>query len=165
MRALRYYLDCNHDLKSTRSLLFISFKNGHTSDNRLATFSSYPLPENQQTLDLVQVKAHDIRAFAVALLQWGFDGQIMQACHWKAHNTITKCYQKDLTWSDNNNNMYLGPLVGAQQILDSSLTGHPWGGKKSSRSIRYSGYLLRIYIRYNGYLIRISGKVKFPFSF
>ena len=40
----------------------------------------------------------------------------MQACHWKAH---THFYLKDLTWSDNNN-MYLGPVVAAQQVLDPS---------------------------------------------
>ena len=43
--------------------------------------------------------------------------QIMQACHWKAHNTFTNFYLKDLTWSDNDNNMYLGPVVAAQQVL------------------------------------------------
>ena len=37
--------------------------------------------------------------------------QIMQACHWKAHNTFTNFYLKDLIWSDNDNNMYLGPVV------------------------------------------------------
>ena len=44
----------------------------------------------------------------------------MQACHWKAHNTFTNFYLKDLIWSDNDNNMYLGPVVAAQQVLDSS---------------------------------------------
>ena len=39
----------------------------------------------------------------------------MPACHWKAHTF----YLKDLTWSDNNN-MYLGPVVAAQQVLDPS---------------------------------------------
>ena len=42
----------------------------------------------------------------------------MQACHWKAHNTFTNFYLKDLTWSDNDNNMYVGPVVVAQQVLD-----------------------------------------------
>ena len=33
---------------------------------------------------------------------------------------------KDLTWSDNDNNMYLSPVVVAQQVLDSSLqTSYP----------------------------------------
>ena len=35
-------------------------------------------------------------------------------------------YLKDLTWSDNDNNMYLGPVVVAQQVLDPSpQTTHP----------------------------------------
>ena len=44
----------------------------------------------------------------------------MQACHWKAHKTFTIFYLKDLTWSDNNNSMYLGPVVVAQQVIDPS---------------------------------------------
>ena len=44
----------------------------------------------------------------------------MQAYHCKAHNTFTNFYLKDLTWSDNDNNMYLGPVVAAQQVLDPS---------------------------------------------
>ena len=43
----------------------------------------------------------------------------MQACHWKAHNMFTNFYLKDLTWSDDNN-IYLGPVVVAQQVLDPS---------------------------------------------
>ena len=77
---------------------------------------------DQQALDLVQVKAHDIRAFAASKAFYGVVpvDQIMQACHWKAHNTFTNFYLKDLTWSDNDNNMYLGPVVVAQQVLDPS---------------------------------------------
>ena len=44
--------------------------------------------------------------------------QIMQACHWKAHNTFTKFYLKYPTWSDIDNDMCLGPPVAAQQFLD-----------------------------------------------
>ena len=55
----------------------------------------------------------------------------MQACHWKAHNTVTKFYLEDLTWSDNDNNMYLGPVAAAQQVLDPSpRTTHPRKEKK-----------------------------------
>ena len=94
---------------------------------------------DQQALDLVQVKAHDIRAFAAS--KAFYDGlsvdQIMQACHWKAHDTFTNVYLKDLTWSDNDNNMYLGPVVAAQQVLDPSpQTSYPWKEKKG-RHIRY----------------------------
>ena len=81
VRALRYYLDRTKDLRGSQSLLFISFKKGHTSDIRPATLSSWLKQTillcykqaDQQALDLVQVKAHDIRAFAAskAFLRWG----------------------------------------------------------------------------------------------
>ena len=130
VRALRYYLDRTKDLRGSRSLLFISFKKGHTSDIRPATLSSWLKQTillcykqaDQQALDLVQVKAHDIRAFVASKAFYGGVSvdQIMQACHWKAHNTFTNFYLKDLTWSDTDNNMYLGPVVAAQQVLDPS---------------------------------------------
>ena len=41
VRALRYYLDRTKDLRGSRSLLFISFKKGHTSDIRPTTLSSW----------------------------------------------------------------------------------------------------------------------------
>ena len=110
VRALRYYLDRTKDLRGSRSLLFISFKKRHTSDIRPATLSSWLKQTillcykqaDQQALDLVQVKAHDIRAFAASKAFYGEISvdQIMQACHWKAHNTFTNVYLKDLTWSD-----------------------------------------------------------------
>ena len=55
----------------------------------------------------------------------------MQACHWKAHDTFTNFYLTDLIWSDNDNNMYLGPVVAAQQVLDPSpQTSYPRKEKK-----------------------------------
>ena len=130
VRALRFYLDRTKDLRGSHSLLFISFKKGHTSDIRPATLSSWLKQTillcykqaDQQALDLVQVKAHDIRAFAASKAFYGGVSvdQIMQACHWKAHNTFTNFYLKDLTWSDTDNNLYLGPVVAAQQVLDPS---------------------------------------------
>ena len=143
--ALRYYLDRTKDLRGYRSLLFISFKKGHTSYIRPATLSSWLKQTillcykqaDQQALDLVHVKAHDIRAFA-AFYGGILVDQIMQACHWKAHNTFTNFYLKDLTWSDNNNNMYLGPVVAAQQVLDPSpQTSYPRKEKKGGH-IRYN---------------------------
>ena len=141
VRALRFYLDRTKDLRGSRSLLFISFKKGHTSDIRPATLSSWLKQTillcykqaDQQALDLVQVKAHDIRAFAASKAFYGGVSvdQIMQACHWKAHNTFTNFYLKDLTWSDTDNNMYLGPVVAAQQVLDPSpQTSCPWKEKR-----------------------------------
>ena len=90
---------------------------------------------------MVEVKAHDIRAFAASKAFYGGVSvdQIMQAYHWKAHNTFTNFYLKDLTWSDNDNNMYLGPVVAAQQLLDpSSKTSYPQKEKK-----RWGAHLLQ----------------------
>ena len=77
----------------------------------------------------------------------------MQVCQWKAHNTFTNLYLKDLAWSD----MYLGPVVAAQQVLDPSpQTAHPRKEKKrggtsaaaKSRGVSSQGlgigYLLRM---------------------
>ena len=74
VRDLRYYLDRTKDMRGSRSLLFISFKKGHTSDIRHATLSSWLKQTillcykqaDQQALDLVQVKVHDIRTFAAS---------------------------------------------------------------------------------------------------
>ena len=120
---------------------FHLFKKGHTSDIRPATLSSWLKQTillcykqaDQQALDLVQVKAHDTRAFAASKAFYGGVSvdQIMQACHWKAHNTFTNFYLKDLTWSNNDNNLYLGPVVVAQQVLDPSPQNfHPQKEKK-----------------------------------
>ena len=129
VQALKYYLDQTKDLRGSRSLLFISFKKGHTSDIRPTTLSWLKQTillcykqADQQALDLVQVKAHGIKAFVTSK---AFNGevsvdQIMQACHWKAHNTFTNFYLKHLTWSDNDNNTYIGPVVVAQQVLGPS---------------------------------------------
>ena len=104
VRAQRYYLDRTQDLRDSRSLLFISFKKGHASDIRPATLSSWLKQTillcykqaDQQALDLVQVKTHDIRAFTASKAFYGGVSvdQIMQACHWKAHNTFTNFYLK-----------------------------------------------------------------------
>ena len=58
----------NKGLRGSRSLLFISFKKGHTSDIRPATLSSWLKQTillcykqaDQPALDLVQVKTHVI---------------------------------------------------------------------------------------------------------
>ena len=123
---------------------------------------------DQLALDLVQVKAHDIRAFAASKAFYGgVSVEIMQACHWKAHNTFTNFYLKDLTWSDNDNNMYLGPVVAAQQVLDPSpqtSLGKKDGGGGGGH-IRYS-QVFRSLIpgsRYRFTSQDVTGKVIFYF--
>ena len=94
---------------------------------------------DQQALDLVQVKVYDIRAFAAfkAFYSGVSVDQIMQAGHWKAHNIFTNFDLKDLTWSDDNN-MYLGPVVVALQVLDPCpQTSHPQKEKRGGH-IHYS---------------------------
>ena len=146
-------MDQTKDLRGSRSLLCISFKKEHTSDIRPATLSSWLKQTillcykqaDQQALDLFQVKVHDIRAFAASEAFYGGVSldQIMQTCHWKARNTFTNFYLKDLTWSDNDNNMYLGPVVAAQEVLDPSYqTRYPQKEKKgegTSATTRSSG--------------------------
>ena len=66
------------------------------------TILLYYRQADQQSLDLVQVcmtLVHDIRAFEASKSFYGGVSvdQIMQAYHWKAHNTFTNFYLKDLT--------------------------------------------------------------------
>ena len=98
VQALMYYLDRTKDLRGFQSLLFISFKNGHTSDIRPTTLSSWLKQTillcykqaDQQALDLVQVKVLDIRAFVASKAFYGGVSldQIMQAYHWKAYTHL-----------------------------------------------------------------------------
>ena len=93
VRALRYYLDQTKDLRGSRSLVFISFKKGHTSDIRPTTLSSWLKQTillcykqaDQQALYLVQGPSQPLRPFYGGVSV----DQIMQACHWKAHSTFT----------------------------------------------------------------------------
>ena len=104
VRALRYYLDRTKDLRGSPSLLFISFEKGLTSDIRPATLSSY-LNKLSYFQSMTLGPSRPLRPFTVGY-RWT-----------KAH---TLFYLNDLTWS--NNNMYLGPVVAAQQVLVPS----PW---------------------------------------
>ena len=84
-------------LRGSRSLPFSSFKKTHLRhQTRYALFlvEKTIVPCFQtcrpSALDLVQVIAHDIRAFTVskAIYDGVLVDQIMQACHWKAHTHL-----------------------------------------------------------------------------
>ena len=88
----------------------MSFRKGFHKDIVPATISSwikqtvllcYQLSD-QSAQDLHQVRAHDVRAFAASqAFQGGISlDQILSACHWKAHNTFTQFYLRDLAWAD-----------------------------------------------------------------
>ena len=105
--SLKCYLDRTKDSRSGRLLLFISYKLGHSKDIQCSTI----LPWIKNTIqfcyskvdsadmELIGVKVHDVRAFGAskAFYRGTSMDQIMQACHWKSHNTFTKSYLKDLT--------------------------------------------------------------------
>ena len=125
VRALSYYLDRTSDIRQNNELVFVSFKKGFDKDTSPATISSwikqtvilcYELSD-QETLTLHQVKAHDGRDFAASqAFQSGVSlEQILSACHWKSHNTLTQFYLKHVAWADSEL-FHLGLVVAAQQI-------------------------------------------------
>ena len=75
---------------------------------------------DQKAQDLHQVRAHDVRVFTASqAFQGGVSlDQILSACHWKAHNTFTQFYLKDVAWADSEL-YHLGPVMAAQQIQES----------------------------------------------
>ena len=133
VRALRYYFDQTQDLRGSRCLLFISFKKGHTLNIRPTTLSSWLKQTILQCYywsKLKRMTFGPLQPFKAFYGGVSVD-QIMQACHWKTHNTFTNFYLKDLTLTDNDNNMYLGPVAAAQQVLDPSPQNiHPRKEKK-----------------------------------
>ena len=125
VRSLRYYLDKTKDTRSDKELVFVSFRKSFKKDIVPATVSSwikqtiglcYQLSD-EQSQNLHQVRAHDVRAFAASkAFQGGVPlDQILSACHWKSHNTFTQFYLKDVAWADSEL-YHLGPVVAAQQI-------------------------------------------------
>ena len=125
VRALRYYLDKTKDLRQGKDLVFVSFRKGFHKDIVPATISSwikqtvllcYQLSD-QPAQELHQVRAHDVRAFTASqAFQGGISlDQILSACHWKAHNTFTQFYLKDLAWA-HSELYHLGLVVAAQQV-------------------------------------------------
>ena len=78
---------------------------------------------DQEAHVLHQVKAHDVQTFAASkAFQGGVSlDQILSACHWKSHNTVTQVYLKGVAWADTELS-HLGPVVAAQQM-------RPWTQK------------------------------------
>ena len=114
------------NLRGSRSLLFISFKKGHTSDTRRATHSSYL---NKLSYFVLNKHITSLGPGSSQSMTLGPSLPLrpfMVGYRWtKSYKRVTRklthfFYLKDLTWSDNNNNMYLGPVVAAQQVQDPS---------------------------------------------
>ena len=148
IRALRCYLDRTRDLRGDRQLLFISFKQGHTKDIQCSTISSWIKNTikfcyskvDSADMDLLGVKANDVRAFVASKAFYGRVSmdQIMQACHWKSHNTFTRFYLKDLARQDQTEGSYhLSAFVAAQQVMPPFTTapGTKGGGHKTGNRV------------------------------
>ena len=107
IRTLSIYLKDTAELRKNKTLLFISYKQGHSKDIQCSTISSWIkntvkicyLRVNNADMDLLGVKAHDVGAFVASKAIYGGDStdKILQACHWKFHNTFTCFYLKDLS--------------------------------------------------------------------
>ena len=74
-------------------------------------------------MNLIVVKAHDVRAFAAS--KSFYEGismdQIIQACHWKSHNTFTKFNLRDIAGQDQReSSFHLGAFIAAQQVMPPS---------------------------------------------
>ena len=127
VRALLYYLDRTSSIRGQRELLFISMRPNATKEIAKSTISSWLIQTIRQclakcsedTARLANVRAHDIRALAAS---WAFKhsvplDDIMRACSWKAHDTFTSFYLKDVSLTSTEGTISLGPVVAAQQVL------------------------------------------------
>ena len=130
VRALRYYLDRTKDLRKDRELLFISHRPGFKTEIHRNTISSWLVQTirhclqhcNDKTAALCKVKSHDIRALAAS---WAFKSgvaldDVMKACSWKAHDTFTSFYLKDVSLSNTGGGggvISLGPVLATQHTL------------------------------------------------
>ena len=118
--------------------MFIPYKLGHSKDIQCSTISSwikntiifcYTKVDNAN-MEFIGVKAHDVRVFEASKAFYGGISidQVMQACHWKSHNTFTRFYLKDLARQDQSEgSFHLGTFIAAQQVMTPS---HQVSGKK-----------------------------------
>ena len=124
-------MDRTKDLRGSQSLLFISFKKGHTSDIRPATLSSwlkqnilvYFVTTKQINKPWTWSKSKHMTEPLRPLRPFTVGYQWIKSCkrvNGKLTTHLQIFYLKDLTLSDNDNNMYLGPVVAAQQVLHPS---------------------------------------------
>ena len=129
VRAVKYYLKATEKLRKNRKKLFIAYKKGYNQEKEIHanTLSSWIKKVimlayescSEEDKKLMKVKAHQVRSIAAS---WAFHknisvDSIMSACSWKAHNTFTTYYLKDMALMDEQ--MYrLGPVVAAQQVVE-----------------------------------------------
>ena len=125
VRAIKQYLELTKESRGPRRKLFIAYKAGwdNTKEIHANTVSTWIKKvilmayENASEEDkkVMKVTAHQVRGMAAS---WALHRNVameavMDACSWKAHNTFTQYYLKDLALISEE--MYhLGPVIAAQ---------------------------------------------------
>ena len=128
VRSLKAYVARTTDptIRRGRKRLFIPFNTENEKDlsaRSISTWLSKVIRRayedaNNQSLALVNIKAHEVRAMAAS---WAFFNnvpysEIMQAAYWKGENTFSSFYLRSL--SHQSEDLYsLGPIVSAQQVI------------------------------------------------
>jgi integrase len=125
VRALRIYLKRTDPLRTRQIKLFISFKPGFNKDIAVNTISGWLKQtiiqaydaSSENTRQLYGIKAHQVRSMAAswAFLRNASLESILEAGNWRAHNTFTHFYLKDLSHI-REQMMILGPVVAASHI-------------------------------------------------
>ena len=126
VRALRTYLDRTAGIRAGRKRLFISFKEGYSSEICVSTVSSWVKQlileaykhSSSDDLRLFQAKPHEVRALSSswALFCRSSFESVMAAAQWRSHNTFTGTYLRDCTFIRNGMRT-LGPVVVAQSVV------------------------------------------------
>ena len=127
VRSLLFYLDRTKTIREETGgrKLFVSYKEKFKGDISAQTISrwikkavklSYEAAHHDgPTLQLHQIRAHEVRAFSASLANLGDIAieTILRAASWKSHNTFTSFYLRDLT-SESQGLLKLGPLVASR---------------------------------------------------
>lgn len=122
VRALKMYLKRTKTLRAGKKCLFVSFKAGFVQDISKNTISHWIKKViwgaykdcNEESCKLLRIKAHDVRSLAASWAGYSNASTeaIMETCSWKAHNTFTSFYLKDLS-RIRDEMICLGPIVAA----------------------------------------------------
>ena len=124
VRALKRYLPTVKSFRGQRRRLFLSFKPGFTKEICANTISAWLKKvillayetSDEEDHTLLRVTAHEVRALSASWASFAGASipSILEACHWRSHNTFTSFYLRDLSVVADDL-LTLGPLVAAQQ--------------------------------------------------
>jgi len=107
VRAIRIYLNRTNKFRGDRKKLFLSLNPGQKTEICVNTISrwirdaiqlSYQMQGLADIEKMYNVSAHEVRAISTSLAVWRNVSikNILQAAHWKSHNTFTDYYLRDM---------------------------------------------------------------------